>query len=211
MPVPVEYKLPERPPLTPSLRPSGHQPEELVNMLVLHSRKRGSHLDSDQRNALKLFSKIPDHRRPKEEFITKFFFVFDELFFFRSLRKYCYIEYSDRDWRNKQYNGYSKIAGKGQIIIRMLAYEEAGNSLAIWWDYASTLLHEMVHAFLLRWSHPHLALLPKSLEGQGRTGHGFAWQDISFALESAANDPTLTGMKLDLDREFGLRVELREW
>jgi len=126
MPIQVEHKLPIRPSLTPRLRASGHQPEELVNMLVLHSRNRGSHLDSDQRNALRLFSKIPNHHHPKEEFITKFFFIFDELFFFKSLRKYCYIEYSDHDWRNKQYSGFSKMTGKGQIIIRMLAYEEAG-------------------------------------------------------------------------------------
>ena len=93
----------------------------------------------------------------------------------------------------------------------MLTYEEADDSLGDWWHYASVLLHEMIHAFLQRWANLRLPLSGKCLEGFGRSGHGFAWQDISLALETAANDPTLTGMKLDLNREHSFRLELSLW
>jgi len=54
-------------------------------------------------------------------------------------------------------------------------------------------------------------LTAKCLEIEGRTEHGFAWQDIAYALETTANDPKFVGMRLDLDRLKALKGELRLW
>jgi len=68
-----------------------------------------------------------------------------------------------------------------------------------------TLLHEMIHAYILLF-----LKRDRVLELEGKTGHGFVWQEIAYALTIAINDPSLINFhhKLDLGRDDSLMYEL---
>jgi len=42
----------------------------------------------------------------------------------------------------------------------------------------------------------------------GKTGHGWAWQDVACALEIACRDPRLLGLHLELGRVESLAKEV---
>ena len=149
-----------------------HEPEELVALITENAKKRGSMLDSRQRNALERFRRIPDHNHPKEEFIEEWFLVFDDLFFFGSLRNNCRIEYPEETAEKM-----GGIAGSAEtiaeqlfrhlceIVIKFYALKPMNLRLKNlpeklqtrfadinWWDYASAVLHDTIHAYLMRYA-----------------------------------------------------------
>jgi hypothetical protein len=67
----------------------------------------------------------------------------------------------------------------------------------------------MTHAFLKLyscWYPPCRACL----QHLGPTGHGFAWQDVAYAVEKAANDPNFLNIPVQLGRYDSLQVDLAE-
>jgi hypothetical protein len=206
----------QSPTLSLPLRPGAHEAKDLVAWITQNSKRRGSGLDDHQRNALKAYSRFPARQRPKEEFLRELFVIFDDLFFFGSLKNQCIVEYP----RKKIGQGPVGVAHNSlttrKPIIKIYKYEPSTRYSDNYWEYASTLLHEMIHAFLMRYvrfsgTRKMFPVTTKCLQIEGRSGHGFAWQDIAYALEVAANDPRLAGMRLGLSRLDALRQELKLW
>lgn len=72
-------------------------------------------------------------------------------------------------------------------------------------EYLGTLLHEMGHAFLGLWGCDNWDC--KTIVEREGMGHGWAWQNIAFAVEGACRDVGFLGLRLDLGRVQHLAKE----
>ena len=69
--------------------------------------------------------------------------------------------------------------------------------------YLGTLLHEMVHAFLMLWGCDRSSC-PKN------EGHGGTFLDIAYALAKATRDSGFLNLKISLGLTVSLAVELQK-
>lgn len=65
----------------------------------------------------------------------------------------------------------------------------------------------MIHCFFKLWACGDEECYP-GLEQAGKTGHGFAFQNVAYALEKVVADPSFLGLELDLNRNRSLAQEL---
>ncbi|PMD45415.1 hypothetical protein L207DRAFT_578333 [Hyaloscypha variabilis F] len=73
-------------------------------------------------------------------------------------------------------------------------------------EYRGILLHEMIHAFLMCWACDFEDCSDaKDVFGKG---HGPAWRDIAYALESAARDLSFWNLELGRGRGEALAIEV---
>jgi hypothetical protein len=184
------------------------------------SKRRGPQLSLLQMSAMGTFSdEIPTMRNMVEKasvtdiittgdlihlkyLLSLYFAAFDKLFFFGSLQCCTLNLTPEFETLCMGTCGYDPSSGK--VIITLYNFAETTFEDRMR-RYLSTLLHEMVHAFLYKrqYFHHH----PNYI-GHGYTGHGMAWQDIAYVVEQAANDPTLLGLQLDLNRATSLAFEM---
>lgn len=64
--------------------------------------------------------------------------------------------------------------------------------------------------FLEMWACKDMACFG-AVESAGRTGHGWAWQDIAFALERECDEEGFLGLEVDLGRTESLALEVLGW
>lgn len=195
-----------------SLKPGQHKLEDLARVAVKNSKNRGNSLTSMQKEALKEAGKsIPANNVSTRDIILFYEPIFDKLFFFGSLKGRLNITASGK-WTFSEGN-YGWTAPKtrrpdmAKIVINTLAPGTQKRVL----DHMGTLIHEMIHAFILIYALPQYTynMAYQNFANDGYTGHGVAWHDIAYALEKAVTDPTLWGVKLWLGRDNSMQAELR--
>lgn len=153
------------------LWPKRHTPEDLAELLSRNSKNYGKTLSQSQVGAMKQYERLICSKDFTDTtLLVEAFSIFDNLFFFGSLRSRCVF----------QLFGYnrglleSSSACHRYTCIRIYARADGFKS---WIERAvgicSILLHEMCHAFLsiftLTW------MRKGNLSQEGRTGHGFVW------------------------------------
>jgi hypothetical protein len=139
-------------------------------------------------------------------YMCNYFRVFEQLFFGGRLWMNCVLVVSP-DFKEGVKGICRPDAKIGKCVItlynmRGTTFEQRVQS------YLGTLLHEMLHAYLVLYVRGEYDPHPGCHLGVGHTHHGVAWQNIAQALEQAVNDPKLLGLQLDLGRQNSLDHEL---
>lgn len=135
------------------------------------------------------------------------FHVFDGLFFFNSLGPYCKLSF--HGYYTKFLGTTHRLPwGKRPVFIRIyrhIVVEDATEQSKRVLYIAETVLHEMVHAYEVLF-----VATSWELQATGKTGHGFAWQEIAYALEIAINDLLIIALpwKIDLGRKAAMMQEM---
>jgi SprT-like family len=205
------------PPSIQKLEIGQHSPRDLVTHFKATSQRRRSQLSPLQKSAMKYFTNdLPQSlevAKLSSEFLSYFprlnvvmwnyFDLFDQLFFFGSLQKYCKVVLSpDCNEGSKGDFRYDEKSNDCIITIYDTLPESTFEDRVQ--DYVGTLLHEMIHAFISIYSQRGDGYCPD----HGYTGHGLAWQFIAHAAEQAVSDPKLLGLQLDLGRGSSLYLEM---
>ena len=149
----------------------------------------------------------------EEAVLRAYFKLFDTLFYGSTLHSHCIVKLTPP--RRRVHADMTQFllcwhcppkAIFVTIKIRIFRKGEMVDDYTRLNFYLGRLLHEMSHAFLelfsCRYEPCH-----SSLEHLGITGHGFAWQEITFAVEKAANDHTFLDLSVDLHRQNSLGRE----
>lgn len=75
-------------------------------------------------------------------------------------------------------------------------------------SYIGTMLHEMVHAFVINYACLCDECQERNKIHEGQEGHGRTWQTMAHAVESFCCNPL--GLELELNREVSLAKEIYE-
>ncbi|KAE9375788.1 hypothetical protein N431DRAFT_463852 [Stipitochalara longipes BDJ] len=199
-----------------------HSLHDLSLLLVSNSKARDDNLSSYQKIELDSFHRdaIFDLRNnitgyPRSDVLKAYFYLFDELFFCRSLGDHCDLRFSVVEPRTDgaELTGRTESLGKGRN--RLTIYLRRSEERTRWEAmsrYVGTLLHEMIHVFMFCWACDH-GRCADAIEEDDR-GHGLVWQDVTYALELAANDRRLLDLNISLERAEMLALEVhrtRKW
>jgi hypothetical protein len=150
-----------------------HSAAELTRILVQNSKRRGNNLSPRQKKAFAAFfnSELLDIRKDTEhsrhEVVEAYFHFFDDLFFFGSLRHRVELRIADRTsggvvglaggtrglYKDDQILGmFDGRLKKAAVLSLFLRQEESRSRKQALQEYRGTLLHEMIHAFLICWA-----------------------------------------------------------
>jgi hypothetical protein len=198
-----------------------HSPSDLVEKAKVETTRREKNLSQNLQSALaeykrqQIYKRLSSDKFRDEDVIRVYFDFFDELFYCSSLKK-CKVKLwspstgklADLKWRAFIWPSPPK-AHLVSFVIRIFRRDEITDNMTRRIFYLGRLLHEMTHAFLRLYScwYPPCRTC---LQHLGPTGHGFAWQDISYAVEKAANDPNFLNLPVELGRYDSLHFELDE-
>jgi hypothetical protein len=198
--------MPRKPDI--GLYPGQHKLEGLARLVVKNSQIRGKYPTTLQKSALEDFRRVKLVPAGTSTYkIAKIYMpIFDRLFFFKSLRGRLHIIPTGK-YSKKTY-GWTEDTSNNKAKIVVNTSWEDGKTRVL--KHIATTLHEMIHAFLLIYMLPYYRDERPSFYGDGYTGHGAAWQDIAYALETAVNDPRFLDLKLDLGRGTALRGEINK-
>jgi hypothetical protein len=194
-----------------------HSATHLTEMVVAFSKHRGEQLSRMQQSGLnwylddKIFnlsSSISDIH--DKDVIEAYFKLFDRLFFFGSLEGRCEVHFSIRQNVSAGMNGASEhntfsFLPLGKIILLKLykrdyQFPRRRDRLN---SFLGTVLHEMIHAFHLLWGCKY-RWCERKIENEGKSGHGWAWQDTAYALEMAVRDRQFLVLDIVLGRDMAL-------
>ncbi|KAE8444459.1 hypothetical protein EG329_000550 [Mollisiaceae sp. DMI_Dod_QoI] len=200
----------------------------LAEIVVSFSKHRGHHLTLLQKSAVNhywkqriydLEDKPPHTQYTILEKLTAYFHLFDAVFFFGSLNTRCDLKFSSQLDTTKNRNGETETNYQSKTIClipfssqkraKITIYTATGlvSKRKILIHYLEILLHEMIHAFLNLWSCEYKPCRT-AWERCGPGEHGFAFQDILFALQRAVNDGMLLNLGLELGGLTSLAREL---
>lgn len=98
-------------------------------------------------------------------------------------------------------------SSKSYTITVLTKFALKGNRRKRLGWYVSVLLHEMIHVFLQLFTCRQEGCY-SSLRHVGKTGHGFAFQQIAYVVEKAVGDRRFLDLRLDLNRCKSLAQEL---
>ena len=217
------------------MTPKKYVCEELTGEFVKYWKQigqdNGQGLETVQLNALKRWNAFRS-RSPKsiEENALPLDFLFgtfDDYFFLGALRPYTDVDWAEDTPANSNWAGMTKSKKDGAPtappairieIKRLPSQRRARWTRRLVQDALDTLLHEMIHAFIMLY-----AALPvepsecyrRTAQTEGLTGHGPCWVEIAAAVAAEA-DRSLVGFweKWELgiaDSEFQEMEALREW
>jgi hypothetical protein len=199
-----------------------HSTNLLASRVIANSRLRGSDITQLQKETCRAFSRNPIYNLSSsikdmsdKDVIKKHFYLFNNLFFFGSLANRCMLEMPNEGWKSSGMKGctsfhfsYRALFGLANQRWKITIWKETEPSRRYrLLKYLGTLLHEMIHVFFDLWACNHISCHPK-LERRGATGHGWAWQDTTFALEKACRDKTFLGLDLSTGRAESLAHEV---
>lgn len=138
--------------------------------------------------------------------LETYFTLFDELFFFGSLRGACKLHIQDQVYQNnEEVWGLCTFPTPQEPWCKIYISREPGffhglNGLL------STLLHEMEHAYFQLYSRDDVVnFLRRGIESAW-LGHGAHWQELALNIEITAQQ--LLGRKFKLGREHSLASDL---
>jgi len=193
----------------PSISPGRHKLQKLADLIVANSKNQGTNLTTLQQKALKDYetAKTLALGTSTEKLAELYEPIFDNLFFLGTLKGRVKVTASGKP--SKKVYGYartdSKYPDRAKIVVNTLYDDGYGRII----KHVATLLHEMIHAFLLIYMARTYYWLPARFNnGRGYTGHGSAWHDIAYALEQAVT--RLMGVNLEMGREISMWTELQK-
>jgi len=206
-----------------------HAQSDLVDRVVEISKREESNQSSLQRTALEryrtgsIFWNSMEEEYEEIEVLNAWLNLVDDLFFGQSLTAYCTIKLMSkkpRQNKNRVILGQCSVSSKRKFpsgnlhsikcVIEIWTDPDIDNEHDQRLSRLGILVHEMIHAYFriyaCHWRPCYT--LSYALESEGKTGHGFAWQDIAFAISIAAADPSYLGTHLQLGRIESLAKEL---
>ena len=169
----------------PQRTPPRYVCDELTSEFVKYWRniqeENGEELVQIQVDALKRWCALQRGLQEKEEaaFPLEFCFqIFDDYLFLGSLGHYTKVKWVPDTPANSHWDGFTNIDRQNifsrQLKIRIMVKRQNV------WDNINTLLHEMVHAFLMIYS-------VYTVDTEGITGHGPCWVEVAVAIAAEAN------------------------
>jgi hypothetical protein len=202
-----------------------HKATFLANKLGSYSRRRGDRLTRLQKLALLRFHDdqvydLRDHvEYSDDEVLRAYVDLFDELFFFATLRSCCVFRFVHKREEGKfgAVEDEYKLVLQDQLPIRerrckVILYNrlpEENTRYKRLKGYMGTLLHEMIHAFFRLWAcDDDECTYTWDRIGKRGSEHGEVWQDVACALEKAVRDDKLLNLDLTLNRAAALALEL---
>ena len=195
----------------PPISPGRHKLQNLADLIVANSKNEGIKLTVLQQKALKDYetAKTVALGTSTKKLAELYEPIFDSLFFLGTLKGRVKVTASGEPTEFSGAYGYaradSKYPDRAKIVVNTLYDDGLGRML----KHVATLLHEMIHAFLLIYMARRYHWLPAYFNnGRGYTGHGTAWHDIAYALEQAVK--RLMGVHLELGREISMWTELQK-
>ncbi|KUJ07873.1 uncharacterized protein LY89DRAFT_742634 [Mollisia scopiformis] len=161
-------------------------------------------ITSVQMSGIERFGKVINEVSGKvasEQLVEKFFHLFDDIFFNRSLR---YGVTPKLERKSLPINTCCRgLAPGGKLIVQI------GDSLTTSKvTLLGRLLHDMIHAYLWRYAHRSFTDDKLFENGWGFSGHGKAWQDMALVVEDFTKQYLLP---LDLGRNEALLMELEQF
>lgn len=210
---------------TTTLRVGRHKISDLVETVVRSSPKRGRKLSSRQLAALTkhqskaIYSLNNRGNYQYGDIILAYFQLFDDLFFGGKLTGICKLKFEPQRPGDGSLLGHTDILMTSDHVSGHYKLERCHITL---FDQKSdhrkprerllgclgTLLHEMCHAYIGIWGCTDTSCKTR-IDNRGKRGHGFAWQDMAYAVEKACHNPNVLGMRLDLGRWQSLEKELK--
>jgi hypothetical protein len=207
-----------------------HDAQDLAELVIAFSKHRGSTLSEIQESALHSFHTetkydLRDHITiPISAVIPAYFVLFDDLFFFGSLRDRCNLAIDREESldvgrrgqmigtevkvKKKVFGLVERTVGEQRCVIVLNSHwAEFLGRHAMLKGYVETLLHEMCHAFLELWTCGHSGCVD-GFDKLGKTRHGWIWQDVALAIENVVRDKHFLNLDLCLNREMSLALEV---
>ena len=221
--------------LEPPVTPTKYVCEELTGEFVKYWTKireaEGEGLEEIQLNALRRWHDFRSRFRTSMEEnalpLDLLFGIFDDYFFLGALRQYTDVVCAENTPADSDWVGIARWKRACEPLapptVRIEIKRLPSQFLARWTrqlvqDFLDTLLHEMIHAFLMLYSASPADPLEshrRAVETEGLTGHGPCWVKVAAAVAAEA-DRSLVGFR---ERwELGIassrleeREALREW
>lgn len=225
-----EEQLYENPEAT--FKQGRHNSRNLADLIISFSKHRGSTLSDSQNSALNSFYTKPEYdlrdhiQFSTAEVVSAYFSLFDDLFFFGSLRDRCNLALDREESSYTGSRGQMTLIGtevrikrrvlglvektfgeQGWTIVLNPPREEFPGRYAMMKAYVETLLHEMIHAFLELWTCDHKGCID-GFEKLGKSRHGKVWQEVALAIEDSVRDAGFLNLDLYLNRETSLALEI---
>lgn len=136
---------------------------------------------------------IEQHPLPLDFFVE----VFDDYFFLGSVRQYIKVEIADASPANSTWAGLTtsknrdSLSDPPEIQIQLKRLPNQLWTRQLIQEFLDTLLHEMVHAFLMTYSSTaeYMGKWPyrRIAETEGVTGHGPCWVKVAAAIAAEAD------------------------
>lgn len=181
----------------------GHSPSDLISRVSDAATFRNG-MTSTQASGIERAMQLASFSSSEltaEHLVEKFFHLFDDLFFERSLR---YVVTPKIERGTSAVNTCCKGLAHGGRLPVML--DDTSSSLKA--GVLGRLLHDMIHAYLWRYGFRSFTYDKLFEHGWGFSGHGAAWQDIAAVLEKSMKEHELP---LDLGRNEALRTEFESF
>jgi hypothetical protein len=202
------------------LRPYSHRPEVVARAIMDYNAQP---MTKDQYLATKEYERLLCcmNRPPEDvELLYEFLKVFDRLFFFGALTRFCFLEVVPHEegvlgeafGARSEYYGHEKVRKPFQVKIEIInrtddseVQEPRERLLA----YVETLLHECIHAmFIVYVCLAKQDCQERKWEALGDSGHLTAWQDAALVVECASVH--LYPRRLSLNREHSYWEEIAQ-
>lgn len=182
----------------------GHTSSQLC-LRVIAALEVSHGMNPVQTSGLQRFSKqldpSPMNLTEEEDLVSRFFNLFDALFFERSLR--YVVTTKIKHVTSPVHTCCKGVVCGGRLVVQV---EKSSSS----WKSAmlGRLLHDMIHVYL--WRYGKSSFINNGLfeKGWGFSGHGTAWQDIAILLDRFLES---NGLPIPLGRVESLRLELESF
>ncbi|KAF8859175.1 hypothetical protein BDZ45DRAFT_742628 [Acephala macrosclerotiorum] len=186
-----------------SLHVNGHSPVDLVSR-VTSAAQFTNGMSPIQESGIERVAQLTSPSSVNltaEHLVEKFFHLFDDLFFERSLRYGVAVKIEHDSFSTNTCCKGLAHGGKLSVMISDSASVLKDGTLG-------RLLHDMIHAYLWRYGHRAFTQANLFEHAWGFSGHGTAWQDIAATLETFMKEH---GLPVDLGRNEALTLELEKF
>ncbi|KAI9782623.1 MAG: hypothetical protein M1835_003998 [Candelina submexicana] len=170
-------------------RPLFHMSKHKAAQLIIDAHARGVHLDRDQLAAIDRLQGLSKLTRWGSDIAIKAFNDLDKIFFMGVLRGNVYLRWSDKSERGN-WGGRTHSHCIGRRIMIQLSTKVLQTSLASLRDVWSTLLHEMIHAYLYHQCGSSLVDDDDELPG-----HGPIFQACMKAIQYRIGNPSFIKLR----------------
>lgn len=180
-----------------------HHPGDLRRWIYEYISNAGSGTSSRQRRARSQLRNgtLGNHTSYSSDLnsVAKAYLpIFDDLFFFGSLKERCTVSLKSLDDHTSGYSNVRIHDNGGDTCTIYIDMKGSGDVKKL----LGTLAHEMVHAFIRLFS----CLADEcDWERHGRTGHGRTWEVIARAIERSVNADF--GLGIDLGIGYNVKCE----
>lgn len=151
-----------------------HDATSLSTLLIANSKHGSESITSQQQGAIsrletsQILDLTKNHRYTRVEILCAHFSCFDDLFFFGSLKSRCGLRFCFKKASEDALTGVTNPVKREELLLQIVkgnGYEKRRVVITIFLrereersreemfeEYQGTLLHEMIHAFLMCWA-----------------------------------------------------------